>query len=264
MSDPSDSTTESSVPPSAGPSASSALLVADSLRKSFTSPDGGSVTVLHDVSLRVGPGEFLAVVGPSGSGKSTLLYCLSGLEPYDSGSVEILGNRLDTLSRRALAALRRDRIGFVFQSFNLIASLTARQNVALPSRLARRRIGAGVADAVLARVGLADRADHRPGQLSGGQQQRVAIARVLASEPEIVFADEPTGALDTAAGATVLRLLRDLVSDGRAVIMVTHDLEAAAQADRVLVLRDGRVHRELVAPTVEAVLDSVTAASDQG
>ena len=262
MSDRSDTTTEKSPPPAVPPTP--ALLVADSLRKSFASPDGGSVAVLHDVSLRVGPGEFLAVVGPSGSGKSTLLYCLSGLEPYDAGSVEILGNRLDALSRRALAALRRDRIGFVFQSFNLIASLTARQNVALPSRLARRRTADAAADEVLARVGLADRAGHRPGQLSGGQQQRVAIARVLASQPELVFANEPTGALDTTAGATVLRLLRDLVSEGRSVIMVTHDLEAAARADRVLVLRDGRVHRELVAPTVEAVLDAVTAASEQG
>jgi putative ABC transport system ATP-binding protein len=205
------------------------LIEAHDVTKVFRSPDdGAALTVLSGISLTVQPGEFVAIVGPSGSGKSTLLYCLSGLEPTTSGTILIGGRRLDTLRPRALAALRRDVIGFVFQAFNLIPSLTARQNVALPASLAHRRLDAAGVDAALASVGLADRADHRPGSLSGGQQQRVAIARVLAARPDLVFADEPTGALDTRAGREVLALLRDLASGERSVVMVTHDLEAAA------------------------------------
>ena len=236
------------------------LIQVENLRKSFSAPGRSQapVAVLRGISLDIAPGEMVAIVGPSGSGKSTMLYCLSGLEPYDSGSVMLAGRELGTLGRGALAALRRDHVGFVFQSYNLIPSLTARQNVALPARLARRDPGRAGVDAALADVGLADRGGHRPAQLSGGQQQRVAIARVLAMRPDIVFADEPTGALDTATGSDVLRLLRRAAGDGRAVVVVTHDLEAATLADRVLVLRDGILHAELRRPTAEQVLDALT------
>lgn len=216
------------------------------------------VPVLRGISLEVRPGEMVGIVGPSGSGKSTLLHCLSGLEAYDSGGVVLAGRELGGLGRGALAALRRERVGFVFQSFSLIPSLTARENVALPARLARRRTSRADLDAALREVGLADRGGHRPGQLSGGQQQRVAIARVLALRPDIVFADEPTGSLDTATGADVLRLLRAAAGDGRSVVVVTHDLEAAALADRVLVLRDGLIHTELHRPAPEQVLEAIT------
>ncbi len=202
----------------------------------------------------------VSIVGPSGSGKSTLLYCLSGLEPYNSGSVRVEGHELGELGRSALASLRRDHVGFVFQSYNLIPSLSARENVALPARLARRGARRTDVTAALAAVGLGDRARHKPGQLSGGQQQRVAIARVLAMKPHIVFADEPTGSLDTASGDGVLQQLRDVAREGRSVVVVTHDLEAAARTDRVLVLRDGVIHSELREPTPEQVLDAVSLA----
>lgn len=204
----------------------------------------------------------VSIVGPSGSGKSTLLYCLSGLETPTSGSVQIAGTDLAGLGRGALAALRREFVGFVFQSYNLIPSLNARENVVLPARLSRRPISRADADRALAEVGLGDRGSHKPSELSGGQQQRVAIARVLASRPSIVFADEPTGALDTATGAEVLRLLRQVTADGRSVVLVTHDLEAAALADRVLVLRDGAIHSELTSPTVGEVLEAMARARE--
>ena len=234
------------------------LVEADDVGKSFPGTDGAADTpVLRGVSLSVHHGELVAVVGPSGSGKSTLLYCLSGLEPTTSGSVSIAGTTLGSLSRSRLARLRRDHVGFVFQSYNLIASLTARENVALPARLARRGVSSAEVDAALARVGLSERAGYRPAALSGGQQQRVAIARVLAARPDVVFADEPTGALDTAAGAEVLSLLRLAAQEGSAVVMVTHDLAAAARADRVLVLRDGSLAAELIRPDVDQVFAAV-------
>jgi len=236
------------------------LIRARDLLKSFPAAAGTKgppVPVLRGISLEVHAGEMVSIVGPSGSGKSTLLYCLSGLEPYDSGSVELAGRDLGRLGRGALATLRRNRVGFVFQSYNLIPSLTARENIALPARLARRRVMGADVDRALVDVGLGDRGGHRPGQLSGGQQQRVAIARVLAMRPDIVFADEPTGSLDTATGADVLRLLREAAGDGRSVIVVTHDLEAAALADRVLVLRDGLIHQELRGATPDQVLDAI-------
>ncbi|WP_066042285.1 ABC transporter ATP-binding protein [Herbiconiux solani] len=248
---------------SAGSTDGGLLLEAQNLTKAYPAADGSSVEVLRDVSLTVGQGEFVAIVGPSGSGKSTLLYCLAGLEPYTSGRVLLRGRQLDQLAPKALAAIRRDEVGFVFQSFNLIPSLTAHQNVALPARLAHRAVSASAVDEVLASVGLQGREGFRPGQLSGGQQQRVAIARVLAASPSLVFADEPTGALDTQAGAAVLELLRRVAGGERSVVMVTHDLEAAARADRVLVLRDGMVHRELLRPTASEVLEALTAAADE-
>ncbi|GIE74523.1 ABC transporter ATP-binding protein [Actinoplanes philippinensis] len=205
-----------------------------------------AVTALDRVDARFEPGTFTAVMGPSGSGKSTLLHCAAGLDRLSGGEVVIDGVPVGNLSERALTRLRRSRVGFVFQAFNLVPALTAAQNVALPLRLAGRRPEPGAVTAMLAEVGLAGRERHRPSELSGGQQQRVAIARALVSRPAVLFADEPTGALDAASGAAVLRLLRAAVDHHRqTIVMVTHDPLAAATADRVLFLADGRVFDEL-------------------
>ncbi|MFC3504691.1 ABC transporter ATP-binding protein [Micromonospora krabiensis] len=207
------------------------------------------VTALDGVTTGFDSGTFTAVMGPSGSGKSTLLHCAAGLDRPAEGVVTVDGVRLDRLGEDDLTRLRRDRIGFVFQAFNLISTLTAAQNVALPLRLAGRGPSDDEATAALAAVGLADRARHRPSELSGGEQQRVAIARALATRPAVVFADEPTGALDSTASHQVLRLLRGLVDGhGQTVVMVTHDPAAAAYADRVLLLADGRLVDELTGP----------------
>ncbi|MGW5676603.1 ABC transporter ATP-binding protein [Streptomyces sp. NPDC003860] len=213
-----------------------------------------SVTALDQVSLDFPRGSFTAVMGPSGSGKSTLLQCAAGLDRPTSGSVTIAGTELTGMSERRLTLLRRERIGFVFQAFNLLPALTAEQNVALPLRLAGRRPQKARVRAVLAQVGLGDRARHRPTELSGGQQQRVALARALMTRPDVLFADEPTGALDSRTGREVLALLRGAVDDeGRTVVMVTHDPVAASYADRVVFLVDGRVHGELVGAGAEDV-----------
>ncbi|WP_433417992.1 ABC transporter ATP-binding protein [Microtetraspora malaysiensis] len=212
------------------------------------------VTALDNVTIGFHHGTFTAVMGPSGSGKSTLLQCAAGLDKPTSGHVVVDGRDLTRLSERKLTLLRRDRIGFVFQSFNLLPSLTAAQNVALPLRLAGRRPDPELVEQSLASVGLADRAAHRPAELSGGQQQRVAIARALVTRPAVLFGDEPTGALDTNTSRDVLRLLRSLVDkQAQTIVMVTHDPAAAAYADRVLFLADGRVCGELADPTPEAV-----------
>jgi putative ABC transport system ATP-binding protein len=220
---------------------------------------GGAVRALDGVTLAFVQGSFTAVMGPSGSGKSTLLQLAAGLDQPTDGRVYLGESELNGLSEKKLARLRREQIGFVFQSFNLLAALTAAQNVSLPSRLAGRRLrGAAVRDA-LERVGLADRINHRPTELSGGQQQRVAIARALISEPAVIFADEPTGALDTSSSRGVLALLRKTVDDqGQTLVMVTHDPSAAAWADRVVFLADGRLAGELVAPTAEQVAERLT------
>jgi putative ABC transport system ATP-binding protein len=219
----------------------------------------GTVTALDRVTLAFPAGSFTAVMGPSGSGKSTLLQCAAGLERPDSGEVSIDGTRLRGLGETALTVLRRERIGFVFQSFNLMPSLTAAQNVELPLRLAGRKPEPRVIEAALATVGLADRSRHRPSELSGGQQQRVAIARALVTGPRVLFADEPTGALDTGTSREVLRLLRTLVAEqGQTIIMVTHDPVAAARADRVVFLADGRIAGTLDHPTAEAVAARMT------
>ncbi|MGW1627218.1 ATP-binding cassette domain-containing protein [Streptomyces sp. NPDC002172] len=205
-----------------------------------------AVTALDEVSLDFPRRTFTAVMGPSGSGKSTLLQCAAGLDRPTSGSVTLGGTELTGLSETKLTLLRRERVGFVFQAFNLLPSLTAEQNVALPLRLAGRRPPRARVREVLDRVGLADRARHRPGELSGGQQQRVALARALITRPDVLFGDEPTGALDSRAGHTVLTLLRAMVDDeGRTTVMVTHDPVAASYADRVVFLVDGRVVGEL-------------------
>ncbi|MBB2943969.1 putative ABC transport system ATP-binding protein [Actinoplanes lutulentus] len=208
-----------------------------------------AVTALDAIDATFAAGTFTAVMGPSGSGKSTLLHCAAGLDRVTAGDVLIDGTPVAGLGERALTRLRRDRVGFVFQAFNLVPALTAAQNVALPMRLAGRRPAAGEVTAALAEVGLSGRAGHRPAELSGGQQQRVAIARALVTRPAVLFADEPTGALDATSGAEVLRLLRDAVDrHGRTVVMVTHDPYAAAHADRVLFLADGRVVDALSGP----------------
>ena len=219
----------------------------------------GAVTALRDVSVDLPAGTFTAIMGPSGSGKSTLLQCAAGLDRPTSGEVYLSGQPLGKLSETKLTLLRRERIGFVFQSFNLLPSLTAELNVALPLRLAGRRPSRQQVRAVLATVGLADRARHRPAQLSGGQQQRVAIARALIAKPDVLFADEPTGALDSTTGREVLGLLRGLVDRERqTIVMVTHDAVAASYADRVVFLADGRLVDELVAPTPQSVAERMT------
>ncbi|MFG1922240.1 ABC transporter ATP-binding protein [Cryptosporangium sp. NPDC048952] len=213
---------------------------------------GVTVPALDGVTLDFPPGTFTAIMGPSGSGKSTLAQCAAGLDRPTSGDVTIDGVLLNALNETELTLFRRERIGFVFQAFNLLPSLTAEQNVTLPLRLAGLRPVPATARAALATVGLADRVGHRPSELSGGQQQRVAIARALVTAPAIVFADEPTGALDSNSGREVLSLLRSLVDDHhQTVIMVTHDPVAAARADRVVFLSDGRVAGEEAGVTPE-------------
>jgi putative ABC transport system ATP-binding protein len=203
--------------------------------------------------------EFTAVMGPSGSGKSTLMHCAAALDTADSGSVLIGDTDLSTLKDKELTRLRRDRIGFVFQSFNLVPTLTAEENILLPLSIAGRKPDPEWYASVIDTVGLGPRLRHRPNQLSGGQQQRVAVARALASRPAIVFADEPTGNLDSRSGAEVLGLLRRSVDEfGQTVVMVTHDPVAAAFTDRVIFLADGRVVDEMRRPTREAVLEHMT------
>jgi putative ABC transport system ATP-binding protein len=215
-----------------------------------------AVVALDSVDVVLARGSFTAIMGPSGSGKSTLLHVAAGLDRPTSGSVTLGDTELTKLSERRLTILRRERIGFVFQAFNLMPSLTVAQNIGLPLRLDGHRVGRSEIRDVAARVGLGDRLRHRPAELSGGQQQRVAIARALVSRPEVVFADEPTGALDTHTGRDVLALLREVVDrDGHTVVMVTHDPTAAAQADRVLLLADGRFAGSLENPTPDAVAE---------
>jgi putative ABC transport system ATP-binding protein len=214
------------------------------------------VVALDDVSASLPPGSFTAIMGPSGSGKSTFLNVAAGLDRPTSGSVALGGTDLADLREPRLTILRRERIGFVFQAFNLLPSLTVAQNIALPLRLDGRRPRPSAVREIAARVGLDGRLGDRPAQLSGGQQQRVAIARALITRPEVVFADEPTGALDTRTGREVLALLREVVDkDGHAVVMVTHDPVAAAYADRVMLLADGQVARTLQAPSADEVAE---------
>ncbi|MER5401708.1 ABC transporter ATP-binding protein [Streptomyces sp. NPDC002599] len=220
---------------------------------------GTSVTALDQVSLAFPRGTFTAVMGPSGSGKSTLLQCAAGLDRPTSGSVTVGDTELTGLSETRLTLLRRERIGFVFQAFNLLPSLTAEQNVALPLRLAGRRPKKEQVREVLQQVGLCDRARHRPTEMSGGQQQRVALARALITRPEVLFGDEPTGALDSQTGREVLTLLRGMVDrDGQTIIMVTHDPIAASYADRVVFLVDGRVNGELIGASAKDIAGRMT------
>ncbi|MFD7733579.1 ABC transporter ATP-binding protein [Kitasatospora phosalacinea] len=216
----------------------------------------GAVAALREVTVGLPRGGFTAVMGPSGSGKSTFLHCAAGLDRPSSGTVRLGDTDLSRLSERELTELRRERAGFVFQAFNLISALTVEQNVTLPLRLAGRRADAGRLAELVRRVGLQERTGHRPGQLSGGQQQRVAIARALLSGPEVVFADEPTGALDTMTAREVLVLLRQTVDElGQTIVMVTHDPVAASYADEVLFLADGRIADTMTGPTAAKVAD---------
>jgi putative ABC transport system ATP-binding protein len=218
----------------------------------------GEVVALAGVSAELSRGSFTAIMGPSGSGKSTFLHVAAGLDRPTSGTVALGGTELAKLSERRLTILRRERIGFIFQAFNLMPSLTVAQNIALPLRLDGRRPRRSEVNAVAARVGLENRLRHRPAQLSGGQQQRVAIARALIARPEVVFADEPTGALDSRTGRGVLGLLREVAdADGHTVVMVTHDPVAAAHADRVILLADGRLAGTLEAPDADEVAEQL-------
>ncbi|MFJ1916168.1 ABC transporter ATP-binding protein [Streptomyces sp. NPDC088147] len=224
---------------------------------------GNAVTALDDVSLSLPAGSFTAVMGPSGSGKSTLLQCAAGLDRPDSGLVMVDGEEMTGGSETALTRFRRRRIGFVFQQYNLLPALTVERNTTLPLKLAGRRVDRARAREILTQVGLGDRAEHRPDQLSGGQRQRVAIARALVTEPAVIFADEPTGALDTRSARDVLRLLQRTVRvNGGTVVMVTHDPVAASYADAVLFLADGRLAGRLTAPTVDAVAERLAHLGD--
>ncbi|OPC85065.1 ABC transporter [Embleya scabrispora] len=228
------------------------------MRQAVRGYGGGDARVraLDGVDLSLRAGTWVAVMGPSGSGKSTLLHCAAGLDTVDSGRVTLLGEDLTGADDRRLTRLRRGTVGFVFQNFNLVASLTAEQNVALPLRLAGRRVRREDVRSALADVGLADRGRHRPRELSGGQQQRVALARAMVTRPRVLFADEPTGALDSASARTVLGLLRGMSDDaGQSIVMVTHDPVAAAAADTVVFLADGRVVDRIERPSARHIAD---------
>jgi putative ABC transport system ATP-binding protein len=242
------------VSPAAQPSPAAAVV--DAVKAYGTGE--AAVRALDGVTVAFDRGRFTAIMGPSGSGKSTLLHCLAGLDTLTSGEVQLGDRSLTGLSDKQLTLLRRDRMGFVFQAFNLLPTLTAEENIRLPLDLAGRPLDREWFDTVVAAVGLQQRLGHTPAQLSGGQQQRVAAARALVTRPEIVFADEPTGALDSRSGADLLAFLRRAVDDfGQTIVMVTHDPVAAAHADRVVFLADGRVRDELTAPTTDAVLDTM-------
>ncbi|MEO1063947.1 MAG: ABC transporter ATP-binding protein [Actinomycetota bacterium] len=214
------------------------------------------VRALDDVSVDFYEGQFTAVMGPSGSGKSTLMHCIAGLDSLTGGSVYIGDTDLTSLGEKELTRLRRDRIGFVFQAFNLIPTLSAEENMKLPSLLAGSDVDGAWFESLVSTVGLSERLHHRPGELSGGQQQRVAVARALAGRPDIIFADEPTGNLDSRSGAEILDFMRRAVREfGQTIVMVTHDPSAAAYSDRVVFLGDGKIVDEMVDPTAERVLE---------
>ncbi|MEU3981974.1 ABC transporter ATP-binding protein [Streptomyces sp. NPDC026672] len=243
-----------------GPAAEALRLV--KVTKTYGS-DGSAVTALDGITLGLPRGSFTAVMGPSGSGKSTLLQCAAGLDRPDSGIVMLDGTEVTGVGEAGLTRFRRDRVGFVFQQYNLLETLTVAQNAVLPLRLAGRRVDRRRAREVLASVGLGDRLGHLPGELSGGQRQRVAIARALLAEPRVIFADEPTGALDTRSAREVLALLQEAVRvHGRTVVMVTHDPVAASYADSVLFLADGRLAGRLHAPTADAVAERLAHLGD--
>jgi putative ABC transport system ATP-binding protein len=237
-------------------------LEATDLVKRYGSGDT-AVYALDGLSAAFAAAEFTAIMGPSGSGKSTLMHCLAGLDTPTSGSVRIGDTEISGLGDRALTLLRRRRVGFIFQSFNLLPTLTAEQNIRLPLELAGRKPDGDWWDRVITSLDLADRLRHRPSQLSGGQQQRVACARALITRPDVVFADEPTGNLDSRSGAEVLSFLRGSVRElGQTVIMVTHDPVAASYAGRVVFLADGRISGEMSGPTPESVLDHLKQAGE--
>ncbi len=230
------------------------VVEAAGLNKTFVVSGAAPYAALVDIDLRVAPGERVAIVGPSGSGKSTLLHCLCGFEGASSGSVRLFDEEISKRSKTWLAKQYRETVGFVFQQYNLVSSLSAYENVVLPLRLGRRRFTKSEIAELFERVGLHDRMSAMPSRMSGGEQQRTAVIRAMAVAPRVIFADEPTGALDTATGAQVMTALEELASRGTSLIYVTHDPALASRADRTLVLRDGRLRRELRRPTAAEVL----------
>ena len=233
------------------------------LRKTYGKGDT-TVAALDGIDLEIGGGEFTAIMGPSGSGKSTLMHCLAGLDSITSGRVEIGDVDITRLKEKDLTKLRRDRIGFVFQAFNLVPTLSAEENITLPLAIAGREPDQEWFDLVIDTVGLRNRLGHRPSELSGGQQQRVACARALVSKPDIIFADEPTGNLDSTSSADVLAFLRRSVDEfDQTIVMVTHDPVAASHTDRVLILRDGQIVDELWHPSREAILEAMMSPTEQ-
>ncbi|WP_323958691.1 ATP-binding cassette domain-containing protein [Arthrobacter sp. JZ12] len=239
-------------------SLTTAAVAAQSLNKSY-GRDNTTVQALRDVTVGFPAGRFTAIMGPSGSGKSTLMHCLAGLDSADSGSISLGGTEITALSDAELTRLRRDRVGFVFQAFNLIPTLTAEQNITLPVALAGGSVDRDWLRQISSILGLDDRLSHRPHELSGGQQQRVAVARALLTRPDVIFGDEPTGNLDSRSGAEVLSLLRRSSSEmGQSIIMVTHDPIAASYADRVVLMQDGRLVGELERSTPDAILAALS------
>ncbi|MEO5841169.1 MAG: ABC transporter ATP-binding protein [Acidimicrobiales bacterium] len=248
--------------PSRAPVATAVAAMARNATKTYGSGEA-LVRALDDVTVEFPSGRFTAIMGPSGSGKSTLMHCLAGLDGLSSGSVWIGGADLSKLNDRQLTQLRRDHVGFIFQAFNLVPTLTALENITLPSALAGRKPDRAWLDHVVDTVGLRSRLSHRPSELSGGQQQRVAVARALASKPQIIFADEPTGNLDSRTGAEILSFMRTAVREfGQTIVTVTHDPMAAAYADRAVFLADGRIVDEIDAPTANTVLDRIKKLGD--
>ena len=220
------------------------------------------IDALDDVSVEFNAGEFTAIMGPSGSGKSTLMHCIAGLDKVNGGEVWLGDTDITRLSEKKLTLIRREKIGFIFQAFNLLPTLNAKENIELPMSLSKKKINKSWFDTVVQTVGLKDRLTHKPSELSGGQQQRVAVARALASEPEIIFADEPTGNLDSKAGSEVLKFMRNAVNEhGQTIVMVTHDAYAAAYADRIIFLSDGKIVDEMREPTQATVLEKLKSLS---
>jgi putative ABC transport system ATP-binding protein len=245
----------SSIPRTDASSSTAVAARAEGVRKTYGSGDA-TVVALDGISVGLDAGIFTAIMGPSGSGKSTLLHVLAGLDRPDSGEVYLGDTEITSLGDRALTLLRRDQIGFIFQAFNLLPTMTAAENIELPIRIAGRKPDAFWVQSIVDTVGLADRLEHRPSELSGGQQQRVAAARALASRPQVVFADEPTGALDSRSSTELLSFLHKAVEElEQTVVMVTHDPMAAGYADRVLFLADGQVVDEMEEPSADAVLE---------
>jgi putative ABC transport system ATP-binding protein len=249
------------IAPAETPAVLAPAVVASAVTREYGEGES-AVHALRGVSLEVPVGQFTAVMGPSGSGKSTLMHLLAGLDTPTKGTVHIGGEDITKMSDKQLTKLRRRHIGFVFQQFNLLPTLTAEENILLPLSIAGRKPASDVVDSLIERVGLGGRLDHRPSELSGGQQQRVAIARALVSQPTVLFADEPTGNLDSTSGAEVLSLLREAVElDGQTTLMVTHDPLAASIADRVLFLADGRVVADLAEPSEGEILAAMKEAT---
>jgi putative ABC transport system ATP-binding protein len=246
-------TTDPTAPPPAAPG----TVAARAIGAVKTYGEGDTVVhALAGVTVDFATGQYTAIMGPSGSGKSTLMHCLAGLDELTAGQVFIEGTDLTQLKEKDLTKLRRDRIGFIFQAFNLVPTLNAEENIVLPLSLAGRDADRAWVDEVVSTVGLGNRLSHRPSELSGGQQQRVAVARALASQPAIIFADEPTGNLDSRSSGEILGFMRRAVTDYRqTIVMVTHDPVAASYADRVLVLADGQIVHEILEPTTDKVVD---------